>query len=323
MLPRTIRVGFKVVGALAVLFLTLVGASGSSVDEQADAPQSSHPNPYRTIENWAKLTEGRNWGSTAGVDVDRHGNIWVAERCGANTCDGSNLAPILEFDSSGKLLKSFGAGMFLFPHGLTVDRDGNIWVTDSQGGDGKGQQIFKFSPDGKVLMTLGKAGVAGDGPDTFNMPSAVAIASNGDIFVADGHGGKSNNRIVKFTKDGKFIKAWGKKGTGPGEFDIPHCLAFDSQGRLFVGDRNNNRVQIFDQDGKFLDQWQQFSRPSGIVIDKNDVIYVADSESGNVAKDRGDWKRGIRIGSANTGQVTGLIPDPVEKATTTSAAEGI
>ena len=141
--------------------------------------------------------------------------------------------------------------------------------------------------------------------------------------MADGHGGTSNNRIVKFSKDGKYIKEWGKKGTGPGEFDIPHALAFDSKGRLFVGDRNNNRIQIFDQDGKFLDQWTQFSRPSGIFIDKHDVIYVADSESVSVSKNHDGWKRGIRIGSAKDGSLTAFIPDPVEVATTTSAAEGV
>ena len=166
-------------------------------------------------------------------------------------CDGSNLPPILKFDASGKLVKAFGAGLLLFPHGIHVDREGNVWVTDGLGKDGKGHQVFKFSPDGKVLLTLGKAGVAGNGPDEFNAPSAVLVAPNGDIFVGDGHGGETNARIVKFSKDGKFIKTWGKKGSGPGEFDIPHALAMDSRGRLFVGDRQNNRIQIFDQDGNY------------------------------------------------------------------------
>ena len=169
----------------------------------------------------------------------------------------------------------------------------------------------------------GKAGHPGDGPDEFNAPSAVLIAPSGDIFVADGHGGNTNARIMKFARDGKFIKTWGKKGSGPGEIDIPHALAMDSRGRLFVGDRNNNRIQIFDQDGNFLDQWTQFSRPSGIFIDHNDMIYVADSESESVAKNHDGWKRGIRIGSARDGSVTALIPDPVERTTGTSAAEGV
>jgi DNA-binding beta-propeller fold protein YncE len=303
---------------------------------QTGAPTNALPNPYRAVENWAKMPEGRTWGSTSGVGVDPDGtSIWVAERCGVFAapalmkpgspfaCDGSTLAPILKFDSAGTLVKSFGAGMLLFPHGLHVDHDGNVWVTDLLDKDGKGQQVLKFSPDGKLLLTLGKAGLAGNGPDEFNAPSAVLVAPDGDIFVADGHGGNTNARIVKFTKDGKLIKTWGKKGTGPGEFDTPHALAMDSRGRLFVGDRNNNRIQIFDQDGNFIDQWTQFSRPSGLYIDQNDVLYVADSESESATKNHDGWKRGIRIGSARDGSVTAFIPDPVGKTTGTSAAEGV
>jgi streptogramin lyase len=320
--------------AIAALF---VGLSERAYD-QSNAPTNSLPNPYRSIENWAQMPEGRVWGSVSAVDIDPDGtSVWIAERCGAQgfippsqmkegvpfNCDGSQLPPILKFDVAGKLVKSLGAGLLVFPHGLHVDREGNVWVTDGVDRGGKGQQVLKFGPDGKVLMTLGKAGVAGSGPDEFNAPSAVVTAPNGDIFVADGHGGNTNARIVKFSKDGKFIKTWGKKGSAPGELDIPHAIAMDSQGRLLVGDRQNNRIQIFDQDGKFLDQWAQFSRPSGIYIDKNDVIYVADSESESVSKNHDGWKRGIRVGSAKDGTVTAFIPDPVEKATGTSGAEGV
>jgi sugar lactone lactonase YvrE len=281
------------------------------------------PNPYTTIENWGQLPEGRTWGSTSAVDVAPNGNLWVAERCGANTCAGSNLPAILEFDRAGKLVKSFAAGMFVFPHGFLVDREGNVWVTDAQGREGKGHQVFKFSPDGKLLLTLGKAGVAGAGQDEFNQPSDVAVAPNGDIFVADGHDTGSNMRIVKFTKEGKFIKTWGKPGSAPGEFSVPHGIAFDSKGRLFVADRGNNRLQIFDQDGKFLEEWKQFSRLSGIYIDKDDVLYGADSES-NTKRNPG-WKRGIRVGSARDGKVIAFIPDPEPNPdkSATSGAEGV
>jgi sugar lactone lactonase YvrE len=205
--------------------------------------------------------------------------------------------------------------MFVRPHGIHIDREGNIWVSDGEGPDGKdprkngkGHQVFKLNQDGKVLMTLGKAGVAGDGPDTFNQPSAILVAPNGDIFIGDGHGGNSNARMLKFSKDGKLIKTWGKKGTAPGDFETPHTLAMDSRGRLFVGDRGNNRIQIFDQDGKFLEEWKQFGRPSGIFIDRNDVLYVADHQSD--AKTNPGFSKGITIGSAKDGKVTARIPDP-------------
>ena len=302
----------------------LVAAAAISGDGVGAQPANTQPNPYRTVEGWAKLPAGRTWGATSAVDVARDGrSIWIAERCGANTCAGSSLPAVLLFDESGRLTTSFGAGMFVFPHGVHVDRDGNVWVTDARGRDGKGHQVFKFSADGKVLLALGKAGVSGEGPDVFNQPSDVAVAANGDVFVADGHDENSNARIVKFSKDGKFIKAWGKHGKGAGEFEVPHGLAFDSRGRLFVADRGNNRIQIFDQEGKFLEEWKQFSRPSGIYIDKSDVIYVADSESNS--KTNPGWKRGIRVGRVKDGKVTAFIPDPEPdpEKVVTSAAEGV
>jgi len=305
--------------------LGVVAAAAALATGRADAqPANAAPNPYRTVEGWAKMPEGRTWGATSAVDVAHDGrSIWVAERCGANTCAGSTLPAILLFDESGRLQKSFAAGVFVFPHGIHVDRGGNVWVTDARGRDGKGHQVFKFSADGKLLLTLGKAGVTGEGPDVFNQPSDVAVAANGDVFVADGHDENSNARIVKFTKDGRFIKTWGKRGTAAGEFDTPHALAFDSRGRLFVADRGNNRIQIFDQEGKFLEEWKQFSRPSGIYIDKHDVIYVADSESNRKTNPGG--KRGIRVGSAKDGKVTAFIPDPEPdpEKVVTSGSEGV
>ena len=284
----------------------------------------AQPNPYSIVENWAKLPQGRNWGATSAVYPASDGNLWVAERCGQNSCVGKEeVPPILLFDPSGKLLKSFGAGLLVWPHGINVDKDGNVWIADARGEDGKGHQVLKFSPDGKLLMTLGKAGVTGEGRDTFNGPSDVLVAPNGDIFVADGHGAGGNNRIVKFSSAGKFIKAWGKTGYGPGEFRDPHALAMDSQGRLFVGDRGNSRIQLFDQEGNYITTWTQFGRPSGIFITKDDIMYVADSES-NTRRNPG-WKRGIRIGSAKDGWVAAFIPDPEPDPDNsgTSGAEGI
>jgi len=309
MKPRAGRIGLT----LAVVLVAVVAMSGREVSAQS--------NPYRPGENWGRLPEGRTFGNVIGVDVDRSGNVWVFERCGGDTCEGSKLAPILQFDASGKLLKSFGAGMFAFPHGFHVDRDGNIWATDGPGKSGKGYQVFKFSPEGKVLLTLGKAGIGGEVPGTFIYPSAVVVAPNGDIFVADGHGADTNGRIMKFSRDGKFIKSWGQKGTRRGEFGGMHAIAMDSKGRLFVGDRGNSRIQIFDQDGKFLEEWKQFGRPSGTFIDANDTLYVADSQSD--AKVNPGFQKGIRIGSARDGIVQMLIPVPGPQEKPTTTTEGV
>jgi streptogramin lyase len=351
------------------LSAAVVVLAGAALAAQNDvAPTNDLPNPYQSVENYFKLPEGRKWGSTSAIEVDKDGRtIWVAERCGANSCldratgQMSSSDPLLHFDASGKLIKSFGAGMLIFPHGIFVDRDGNVWVTDGQdnapvparGADGgrgreagagaapaapapsgpigprpgatKGNQVYKFSPDGKVLLTLGKPGGAA-APDYFYQPNDVLVAPNGDIFVSEGHGA-GNNRVLKFDKTGKFIKEWGKLGTTQGEFDQPHALAMDSRGRLFVGDRNNNRIQIFDQDGKFIAEWKQFSRPSGVFIDKQDNIYVADSESESVSRNHDGWRRGLRIGSAKDGTVKYFVPDPETRKrpdfSGTSAAEGV
>ena len=305
-MSHTPRLTFAFVGAVAALIaIPIAGA-------RAQSP--SLPNPYRLVDQWAQLPAGVQWAGVISVDPDAKGNIWVFHRSDPT---------ILKFDPSGKLAASFGAGMFVQAHGMTIDRDGNIWVTDAQSKDGKGQQVFKLSPEGKVLMTLGKAGVAGQGPDTFNGPADVVVAPGGDIFVADGHAAMATGRIVKFSKDGKFVKAWGKNGSGPGEFNVPHSIAMDSAGRIFVADRSNSRLQIFDQDGKFIDQWKQFGRPSGVYIDRNDVLYVADSQS-NATQNPG-FTRGVRIGSAKDGKVTALIPDthPDPDKNNNAGAEGV
>jgi sugar lactone lactonase YvrE len=295
-------------------------SAGFAAGATGDSPTNDLPNGYRTVRDWAKPPNGVPWAAVTAVEVAPDGAIYVIHRCHDNSCAGRTEPPILKFDPSGKLLKSWGEGMFVFPHGATVDAEGNLWVTDEQGKDGKGQQVFKFSSEGKVLMTLGKAGVASDAPGLFDQPSDVAVAANGDIFVTEGHL-QGNNRISKFSKDGKFIKMWGRKGSGPGEFYAPHTIAIDSQGRLFVGDRSNNRIQIFDQEGKYIDTWMQFGRPSGIFIAKDDTIYVADSESWG--KDEPGWKKGIRIGSARDGSVKYLIEDMESTTEEHSGAEGV
>jgi hypothetical protein len=221
--------------------------------------------------------------------IDANGRLFAFHR---------SEPPIVEMDSDGHILKQWGEKLFAWPHGIRVDRFGFLWITDGQARNGIGQQVFKYTRDGQLVMTLGTKGVRGEGPDTFGGPTDVAVAENGDIFVTDGH---VNNRVVKFSKDGKFIKAWGKKGEGPGEFNLPHTLVIDSRGRLLVGDRSNNRIQIFDQDGTFIDQWTQFGTPSGIYVTPDDTLYVVDY---NV-------KKGVFVGSAKDGSVKYKIDDAV------------
>ncbi len=269
----------------------------------------SQPNPYRVVEDWAQLPDGRAWGAVSWVYPDQNGGVWVAERCGQNRCVGRNsVAPVLLFDDSGQVVRSFGEGRFVWPHGIYVDPDGNVWVADGRGEGGKGFQVFKFSPSGEVLMTLGTAGIAGSGPGQFSGPTHVVVSDDGTIFVTDGHEPDGNNRVVKFSSNGQFIKAWGEAGSGPGQFLVPHSITMDSTGRLFVADRDNNRIQIFDQEGNFIDEWKQFGRPSGVFVDANDNIYVSDNQSD--AERNPGWMRGIRVGSALDGSISVFIPDP-------------
>ena len=273
--------------------------------------QNQAPNPYRTVEGvWAPLPDGRSWGSTSAVEVSPDGEtIWALDRCGENTCVGhDDLDTVFQFDKDGNLLTRFGAGMFVWPHGIDVDDQGNVWVADARGEGNRGHQVIKFSPEGEVLMRLGTAGVAGRTEETFDQPNDVLVAPNGDIFVGDGHPANGNNRIVKFSSDGTYITEWGETGSGPGQFHTPHALAMDSQGLLYVGDRSNRRIQVFDQDGEFIRDFYGFGRASGLSIDSNDMLYIADSES-NWRRNPG-FKRGIRIASVSDGLVVAFIPDP-------------
>ena len=250
--------------------------------ENDPATGAGLPNPNAEVmADWVDLPDGREWGSTAGVDIDPiDGHIWAYDRCGgvglAGGCAENLVDPVFKFHrETGEILASFGAGLFVLPHGIHVDADGNVWVTDSQGTEDKGHQVIKFSPEGEVLMALGQPGVRGSDPGLFNEPCDVITAPNGDIFVSDGHSGQnarqpegSTGRIIKFSPEGEYIMEWGVIGDEPGEFRTPHGMAFDSEGRLFVADRGNHRIQIFDQDGSLLDTYHAFSRISGLFIDR-------------------------------------------------------
>ena len=308
------------------LALVLTLMSGVVAAQPGTAPRNDLPQPYRTTRDWGELPPGVKWAAVTAIEPAPDGTIYVVHRCFENSCAGRPEAPILRYSAAGKLLASFGQRLFIFPHGGTVDAAGNLWMTDAGGAPGKGHQVFKFSPDGKVMMRLGKAGVSGSGPDLFDQPTDVAVAANGDLFVTDSHRNGKNNRVVHFTKDGTFVKEWGRKGSGPGEISEPHTIAIDSRGRLFVGDRENNRIQIFDQSGRFLEEWRQFGRPSGITITGDDRIFVADSESWGTdtgAHELPGIKKGIRIGSARTGIVEAFIEDQESTSADHAGAEGV
>ena len=231
---------------------------------------------YHEVENWAQLPTGTDWGVMSAVGIDSDDNVYAFKRSEPGQKEGAMSSSVLVFDSHGKFLRSWGQNIFSSAHGLRVEIGNVIWITDRTG-----DQAFKFSLSGELLMTLGQKGVAGsnDSHDALNGPSDVVIGANGDIFVSDGE--SPNTRVVKFSKDGKFIKYWGTKGNAPGQFTTPHNIALDPQGRLWVVDRGNKRIQVFDQDGNFIEQMAQFGTPSSVFIAKDGTVYVADGEPEN------------------------------------------
>jgi DNA-binding beta-propeller fold protein YncE len=315
---------------------------GGTAETDKVQPVNSGPNHYRIIRDWAQLTlEKRPWGGSNGVAIDRDGkSVWATDRCSpgiAPGCLGTKANPVHLFDETGKEIRSFGGGMFVWPHGIHVDRDGNVWVTDARvptaeerikfpGEDKKGSVVIKFSPDGKVLMTLGRPGVKGDPPDALTEPNDVVTdPSNGDVYVVESHTNVEDpnlvGRISVFDRNGKFLRVIGKTGTGPGEFRTPHAIEFDSQGRLIVADRHNHRIQILTKEGRYLGEWREFSRVSGLAIDGSDMIYAADSES--EPKRHPGWLKGIRIGSLKDGKVTIFVPPHKTDAPEGAMGEGI
>jgi DNA-binding beta-propeller fold protein YncE len=322
-------------GGVVAAVLVWIAVEGIQAQTQDIVPVNSGANPYRVIRDWAQLTlEGRPWGGSNGVAIDRDGKtVWATDRCSPGTtpgCLGTKANPVHHFDETGKELKSFGGGMFVWPHSVHVDRDGNIWVTDSgtAGPDElkKFPGVVKFSPEGKVLMTLGKSGVKGNPPEALTEPTDVLTdPANGDIYVAESHTNVEDpnlvGRITVLDRTGRFLRVIGKTGTGPGEFRTPHAIRFDSQGRLVVADRHNHRIQILTKDGKFVGEYREFSRVSGLAIDGNDTIYAADSESRPQVHP--GWLRGIRIGSLKDGKVTTFVPPHKTDAPDGAMGEGI
>ncbi len=269
------------IATLATVLLLLTSISVHTLGQKSPVGQ------YELVEGWGELPEGMEWGMVSAVDVDGNGLVYVLRR---------REPPVIILDENGKFLKSWGAGLFTQAHGLRVDSKGFIWATSVSESfrGGKGHQVFKFSPEGQLLLTLGSPDVAGDGANTFNGPSDVAVAPNGDFYVSDGYG---NSRVVKFSETGQFLKAWGRKGTAAGQFNLPHSIVMDSRGRILVGDRENERVQVFDAEGNFIDQWTGLGFPYGLYITEDNLLIVDAPSRGNK----------ITIASARDGEVIGTV----------------
>ena len=310
-------------GMLAAALLAPAAPAHAQLQDQTRmAPTNDLPNPYARVHPWGELPDPYVPGayderaSFIGADEGPDGNIYLLSRCLQNSCTGRSEPALLKLDPSGRLLLSWGSGLFDFPHGLDLDDEGNVWVADQ-----RGHRVVKFDAEGNHLLTIGERGTPGD-PPLLDEPTDVIVTPGGEIFITEGHSfAPGANRVTKWAADGTFVMSWGGTGSGPGEFNVPHTIALDSQGRLFVGDRANNRIQIFDQEGTLLDVWYQFGRPSGIAIGADDRIYVADSES--YGTDNPGWKKGIRVGSARDGSVQYLIEDLEPTAIEHSGAEGV
>jgi len=290
------------------------------------AYSNDRPNPYTRMEPWGEAPPGNNgeWAAVIGAEGGPGGVLYVLHRCHSNSCVDRLEPPLVKLDpGTGKRLGTFGEGLMAFPHGFHVDFEGNVWTTDTGRGDAPGGHLVrKFSADGELLMTIGHSGIAGDAPDLFREPTDVVVAHDGTLFVTEGHlKNGPHSRLSKLAPDGTLIARYGMTGQGHLQLSAPHAIALDTEGRLFIADRDNNRIIIWDQDGNYIDQWTQFGRPSGLYIDHTDTIYVADSESWG--PENPGWKKGIRIGSARTGQVHYFLEDIESSDFAHSGAEGI
>src|SRR5712692_1253938 len=223
--------------------------------------------PYKPVPDFFQLPPGANFGEVPSVAVNSKGHIFVFHR---------GAQPLMEFDPGGKFIRSLGDDLFTRPHGLRVDRDDNLWITDIGS-----HLVLKLSPAGRVLMVFGRKGSAGESERQFNQPSDVGFGPAGEIYVTDGYG---NSRVVKFDRSGRFVKAWGTKGSAPGQFNLPHAVVVDTKGLVYVADRENKRIQIFDADGNFIREWTQAGSPWGLAFGSNQTLYIASGREERVLK---------------------------------------
>jgi DNA-binding beta-propeller fold protein YncE len=253
--------------AQARVLLTLLTSAGSLVltAAVADEPSSKSRPTYQVVAGWPESSSPIKFGQVSAVATDASDRVFVFHR---------GEPPVVVFDRDGKYLRSWGDGLVKKAHGLRIDHEQNVWTTDV------GHHLVrKFNHEGKLLMTLGRQGEPGAGPDRFNQPTDVAIAPSGEFFVSDGYG---NSRVVHFSKDGRYLKEWGTKGNGEGQFNLPHAIVLDQDGRVYVGDRENDRVQVFDPEGRFLAQWRDGGAPFGLFLTADRRLFVADGRASRV-----------------------------------------
>jgi DNA-binding beta-propeller fold protein YncE len=243
--------------------MVIVSSAGYGFQQEGDYPDL----PYRLVPDFLSLPTGWNFQEVPGVALNSRGHVFVFHR-------GPHA--LIEFDGEGKFIRTIGDGLFTRPHGLRIDGEDNIWTTDVGS-----HVVLKFSPDGRVLLVLGREDNAGETDRLFDRPADVGFGPAGEIFVADGYG---NSRVVKFDKHGRFIKAWGKAGTMPGEFNLVHAIVVGANNRVYVGDRENERVQIFDLDGNFIEEWTHVGHPWGLHLTPDNVFYMADGYADRVLK---------------------------------------
>ncbi len=237
--------------------------------------------PYSHDPDWPQLPPGWNLQETPGVAVDARDHVYVFHR-------GEHS--IIELTPDGRVVRSWGDGLFIRPHAIRVDPEGYLWVVDNDT-----HQILKMDAAGRVRMVMGRKGQSGEGPNEFNRPTDVAFGPGGEFYVSDGY---VNSRVAKFAADGSFITAWGTKGSAPGQFDLPHSVLVGPDGRIYVGDRENRRLQIFDADGKFLDQWTHVGSPWGLALSRDGALFLTDGYNNRILKVTLEGKVLGRIASA-------------------------
>ena len=258
------------------LFAIAALASVSSGYAPTPAPPAGTPaEAWSDVGAWPTPEAARLLGQVTGLDIDGYGRIYAFHRADRKWIEPFPSAPIAGetvtlLDPSGNRLGGWGAGLFIMPHGLSLDRDGNVWVTDVGA-----HQVRKFTPDGRLTLTLGEWRKAGNDSSHFNRPTDVAFGPDGTVFISDGY---QNTRVIKFSPDGRYLGEWGKAGKGAGQFDLPHGIAVDGNGQIYVADRNNYRVQIFDQAGRYLTEWgkELLGDPYGVSVARDGTIYVID-----------------------------------------------